>query len=86
MCRCSGVMVDNLLLHCFVLFCLFDCLFLFIYLFISKENLFKVIKWSHPSIQEVYNKGPNQSNTQVTSFHQIIYRKNRMTSYDRHPI
>ena len=27
---------------------------------------------SQPSIQEVYSRGPKQSNTQVTSIHQII--------------
>ena len=80
MCRCSGVMVDNLLLHCFVLF------WFFFFFLKVKKILFKVIKLSNPSIQEVYSRGPNQSNTQVTSIHQIIYRKNRMTSYDRHPI
>ena len=40
---------------------------------------------SHPSIQVVYSRGPKQSNTQVTSIHQIINRKNRMKSYDRYP-
>ena len=27
---------------------------------------------SQPIIQEVYSRGPKQSNTQVTSIHQII--------------
>ena len=40
---------------------------------------------SQPIIQEVYSRGPKQSNTQVTSIHQIINWKNKMKSYDRYP-
>ena len=41
MCRCSGVMVDNLLLHCFVLFWfiyLFIYYYFYLLFFLSKEN------------------------------------------------
>ena len=58
----------------------------FLFFLKVKKILFKVIKRSHPSIQEVYNRGPKQSNTKIRSIHQNHKLKKRTTSYDRHPI
>ena len=38
-------------------------IFYFLFFLISKENFIQSHKKSHPSIQEVYSRGPKQSNT-----------------------
>ena len=42
--------------------------------------LFIKKKGGHPSIYEVYNWGPKQSKTQITSIHHIKNQRNRKTS------
>ena len=44
------------------------------FLYIINTDFYQTQKKSHPIIQDVYNWGPIQSNTQITKIHQI---KNR---------
>lgn len=62
-----------------VLVCVCVC---FIFLVISNVNFIQLRKKSHPSMHDVYNWGPIQSSTQMTSICQSLNQENRMTSYN----
>ena len=46
-----------------------------LFFLISKEDLFKIIKRSYPSILEIYSKWPKQLNTQITNIHKTWTEK-----------
>ena len=54
----------------------------FIFLVISNVNFIQLRKKSHPSMHDLYNWGPIQSSTQITSIRQSVNQENRMTSYN----
>ena len=57
------------------------CVFVF-FLMKSNVNFIQLRKKSHPSMHDLYNWGPIQSSTQITSIRQSVNQENRMTSYN----